>query len=601
MEQDGYRRVELFLASSIDDTETERDKLQNKIMAVWNPIFHAFGTELRVIRCEQIQARWPLRNQEIIDEKIRAADVFIVIFKNRIGSYSYHEFQVARDTFQKSGKPHIYPYVSDWLMEQKDAVAELQELTKNNTYPETFSAYEAIEVSLLEQLGKELSLSIRTHRNGAITVDGTAEDFAIPPEQVGKAYQIRQKAYMDFSVNCLKSLYPELAPVRYFDQEFPDVVLAAADDVRAFDLDSWSFAFSTNCQLLPGPSEAVEKSDWAFLEAHCGQGRAQLNFPYQFYAYMNDAFQLNEEQKITGLQAYVGLAKGNSISTMALRNEMEQLYAEADPGQEPPALTARNSPVRFAIQQKTGAGLAALTRGGGRYSGLGVQLVVLFPMSKEAARQINPRFYRYGGPGHYWTPLVRRSDSAWEQPGFYQFAPCGNFMIFDEPEAAGTDRNVQEGGFDLYQAIQHHYVRELFNGSPAAQGRKFGDSPFDRPDHAAMCDKAAQDSHAEELWAMLSDGRASLEFLGCSSSLTALKSDLVFLLVIDDEEYFKRNKKDFRSDFVAASLRPYPLEYLTAPEFLRGENCLAQEIAGPLELLKTSKLLQKKAQQPPLA
>ena len=54
MNQDGYRVVELFLASSIDDTEQERDKLQNKVMAVWNPIFHTFGVELHMIRCVNV-------------------------------------------------------------------------------------------------------------------------------------------------------------------------------------------------------------------------------------------------------------------------------------------------------------------------------------------------------------------------------------------------------------------------------------------------------------------------------------------------------------------------------------------------------------------
>jgi len=76
-----------------------------------------------------------------------------------------------------------------------------------------------------------------------------------------------------------------------------------------------------------------------------------------------------------------------------------------------------------------------------------------------------------------------------------------------------------------------------------------------------------------------------LEFLGASSPLTTLKSDLVFLLTINDDTYFDRNKLHFKSDFQTSSLRTYPVEYLMSPDFLEEECCLAQEIAGPLELL----------------
>lgn len=38
-----HKIIRIFLASSIDDTKEERDKLQNKILAVWNPIFNKFN------------------------------------------------------------------------------------------------------------------------------------------------------------------------------------------------------------------------------------------------------------------------------------------------------------------------------------------------------------------------------------------------------------------------------------------------------------------------------------------------------------------------------------------------------------------------------
>lgn len=583
MDQDGHRIIRLFLASSIGDTELERDKLQIKIMNVWNPIFRSFGAELELFRCEQMEEGWPERNQDKIDERIRNADVFILIFKNTVGRYTFHELEVAHDHWNKSGTPHIYPYISDELIRRKDEIEELQVLTQENHYPETFTAYEAIEVSLLERLGRELTLNVQLHKNGSVTVNGQKEEFSISQEEVSKAFLLRQKAYMDFSVQMLKPRFRDLPLVSYLGQEFPDCVLEAAKDARAFDVETMCFALSDHSTLLRGPTEPVSPETQQWLKSCCGR---EMKFPYLFYQYMNDAFIQDGEGKISGVQAYVAPAPENIISTIALYHEMETLYQEKQRGNE--AEIEENSPVRRMIEQKAGAGTESLLKGQGRSSGLGIQLVVLFPVSRRSARSIAPEFLRYAGKGHYWTPMVRRSDDATEQPGFYQFAPCGNFLLFNEPEAAGRDRNVQRRQFDFFQAILHHYVRELFNDAPAGAENRFGSSSFDRPEHAVMYDKATVDPHAEELYDMLEDGNAALEFLGCSSSLAALKSDLVFLLKIDDEGYFDRNHADFKSDFVAASLRPYPLEYLEQPDFLEGENCLAQEIAGPLALLKKS-------------
>lgn len=134
-------------------------------------------------------------------------------------------------------------------------------------------------------------------------------------------------------------------------------------------------------------------------------------------------------------------------------------------------------------------------------------------------------------------------------------------------------------------------MRELFNET-TGNCENFGDSRFDKPAHAALSDAALESPHAQELCDMLSDGRADLEFLGISASVTALKYDMVFLLLIKDKDFYKRNKKDFKSDYNAASLNVYPIDYILQNEFLNGKNCLAEELAGPLALLKNSKLIE---------
>ena len=134
-----HKIIRIFLASSIDDTKEERDKLQNKILAVWNPIFNKFNIELKIFRCEQMTEEWLKRNQKTIDDEIRNSDVFIVIFKNTVGNYTFHEFEVARDCYSKTnGKPRIYPYISNELIKNIDKIPALQEITRDDNYPETF-------------------------------------------------------------------------------------------------------------------------------------------------------------------------------------------------------------------------------------------------------------------------------------------------------------------------------------------------------------------------------------------------------------------------------------------------------------------------------
>lgn len=166
-----HKIIRIFLASSIDDTKEERDKLQNKILAVWNPIFNKFNIELKIFRCEQMTEEWLKRNQKTIDDEIRNSDVFIVIFKNTVGNYTFHEFEVARDCYSKTnGKPRIYPYISNELIKNIDKIPALQEITRDDNYPETFSVIDTIEISLLERLGKEMSLRVQPHYDGTITI-----------------------------------------------------------------------------------------------------------------------------------------------------------------------------------------------------------------------------------------------------------------------------------------------------------------------------------------------------------------------------------------------------------------------------------------------
>lgn len=578
-----HKIIRIFLASSIDDTKEERDKLQNKILAVWNPIFKRFNTELKLFRCEQMTEEWLKRNQETIDEEIRNSDVFIVIFKNTVGNYTFHEFQVARDSYSKtSGRPRIYPYISNELIKNINQIPALQEITRDDNYPETFSVIDTIEISLLERLGKELSLRVQPHYDGTITINDVIGAFDISPQEISKAYLITQKDYIDFAVRLFEGMYKEFPFVQYNGQKFPDGVLFSDDSVRGFDRESLDFSITEHSELLYGPTMPIDENFLHELKQSHPQRFCNTVMPYKFFDFMNDEVVLSENRKINGLKMYVGPDEANVFSTLTLRDELEKLYESQER-----TLTPQNSPLRTSIHAAVkGDPTSAIFRGAARASAVGIQLMVLFPV-KDPMKRRDRNTGRFADGNHLWIPVVKRSEHAREQPGFYQFAPCGGFRIFDEPEAAENDRNIQEQNFDFFRTILHLYVRELFNET-TSNGDKFGDSKYDKPEHASLSDAALDSVYAEELCAMLQDGRADMEFLGASVSVAALKYDLVFSLVIHDQEFFLRNRKAFKSDYCAASLNIYPVEYLLQENFLHGENCLAEEIAGPLTLLSGS-------------
>ena len=453
--------------------------------------------------------------------------------------------------------------------------------------------FPSVTPNLLARLDKELVSNIRTYPDGTVTTTGLRELFGITAVEVSHSYRIRQKRFIDFSVDFLRPLYG-LKFADYLGQCFPDVAIFADDSVRAFDVRTKTFSIGINSRLLREPSAPEVSFDVIKDQLPSGNQGEYQRPSYQFYGYMNDTLLLAENGNIKGVNAYVGPASGNTLASLRLRRELEQLYDRSEASGIPiPKMTAQNCPLRTTVHLKNGSGLAPLLKGHGRYSGLGLQLIVLFKVSKEDALFMNPEFQRYADSRHYWTLLSRRSDSAEEQPGFYQFAPCGNFIIFNHPEAA-RDWDIQQQNFNFFRSLMHHYIRELFNDTPATVESAFGTSSFDKPAYTGLFDPALRNPYAQELISMLEDGHAELEFLGCSSSLSALKSDLVFLLTIDHENYFKENQWTFRSDFVSRSIQPYPLEYLYRGEFLSGENCLAQELACPLALLKRSQLLKKR-------
>lgn len=587
------RIVKIFLASSIEDTKEERNKIENYILKNFPMFFGYRGYEFEIFRCEDLTAEYMKNNQKIIDEEVKRSEIFVVVFKNSVGEYTFHEFEVARDQAVNKGLPHIFPFVSKNLMNESGEHPNLQKMIENNNYITTFDSTTDIILALVESFGKLVSVEVKTSRDGKLYVNGIKRETELLPEEISKQYLISQKEYIDYASRAMSYLYESDKHhlTRYFDMIFPDMAIFADDSVRFFD--GIDFDLKSHSRLLKQQTEPIDAEFLNELKDRYSFRNSKSVIRYEFFDYMNNEIHLNDDGRITGIDMFVGSDVDNVFSTLTLRDEFENLYEKRkDLGNQitfDDLLDEKECPIRSMIHKSCkDRKLSPLLEGDKRSSAFGLQLIVLFKV-KDPKKLRENKYRKYIKDNTYWTTMIKRADDAREQPGFYQLAPCGAFNIFSDTVSARDDREVQEGFFDYFDCIVRNYVTGLFNDN----NDSFGSSKYDVPEKSKMDKPYMSDKHADELFTMIGEGKAKLEFLGVSSSLLALKSDLVFLLKIDDEDYYNRNKQDFRGNYNSSKLDVYPLSMLYDSEFLKEDYSIAEEIAAPLELLKESKLLKE--------
>jgi hypothetical protein len=103
------KTVRIFLASSSELRE-DRDAF-DLYFRQQNDRLRKEGLYLEIVRCENfLDAMSCTRLQDEYNEAVRRCDVFVSLFKTKAGKYTEEEFEVAHQTFQRTGKPLIYTY-----------------------------------------------------------------------------------------------------------------------------------------------------------------------------------------------------------------------------------------------------------------------------------------------------------------------------------------------------------------------------------------------------------------------------------------------------------------------------------------------------------
>ena len=113
------KTIKIFLASSITELHDERVMLGDYIMNSVRPIFKNDEVETELIKCEDIHSgNSGPESQKEIDSRIRECDISLFLFKKKVGGYTIHEYEVARE-MQKKQYHEIYIYFFDTPEEEK--------------------------------------------------------------------------------------------------------------------------------------------------------------------------------------------------------------------------------------------------------------------------------------------------------------------------------------------------------------------------------------------------------------------------------------------------------------------------------------------------
>jgi hypothetical protein len=155
------RTIMIFLASSSELRE-DRDAFELHFLRM-NKDFRCQGFEVDVIRWEtSLDAMSETRLQEDYNEKVRKSDIFVSLFKTKIGMYTYEEFEVAHTAFKNFGKPLIYTYFMQSygpydIRMQKDlnSLWDFQKKLKDlGHYPTHYKSIEDLKLQFQQQLDK---------------------------------------------------------------------------------------------------------------------------------------------------------------------------------------------------------------------------------------------------------------------------------------------------------------------------------------------------------------------------------------------------------------------------------------------------------------
>lgn len=122
-------KISLFLASSEELKEDRRafEVLIGRLNTKWHAERGIFlDLQIWEIAPEYLQSS---RSQDLYNDAVKKADIFIILLQNKLGRYTEEEFDIARERFLKTQKPHIYIYHKESTAPEANLLVFLKQFT----------------------------------------------------------------------------------------------------------------------------------------------------------------------------------------------------------------------------------------------------------------------------------------------------------------------------------------------------------------------------------------------------------------------------------------------------------------------------------------
>jgi hypothetical protein len=152
------RTIKIFLASSSELRE-DRDAFELHFLRK-NRDFRRQGFEVEVLRWETfLDAISETRLQDEYNKEVRCCDIFLSLFKTKVGKYTEEEYDSAHATFLDMKKPLIYTYFKDAQINTGNITAEIttllafkQKLSNLGHYHTEYTSIQDLLLQFREQL-----------------------------------------------------------------------------------------------------------------------------------------------------------------------------------------------------------------------------------------------------------------------------------------------------------------------------------------------------------------------------------------------------------------------------------------------------------------
>ena len=119
------KKIKIFLASSITELETDRDKLQAFVDRL-NEFYFDYGIRISLFRCEDGDKAISAEGKQFeFDREIRDSELCLFLFFKKLGEYTRHEFDVALAAFKNCQKPKIVTYFK-YVNTPEEAMGEVK-------------------------------------------------------------------------------------------------------------------------------------------------------------------------------------------------------------------------------------------------------------------------------------------------------------------------------------------------------------------------------------------------------------------------------------------------------------------------------------------